>query len=231
LLTAAKVQKDYRTKSSRGGIATIVLVFIVLWIAWDEIGSYLEGVEEHHFHIDGAVAREMQINLDVILAMPCSAVHVNVRDVTEDRVLATELLRKDNVRWDAGGAHELDAAGEAMQRQDVHQALHARKSKFKRIKSTSADGPACRVYGSMDVNRIQGDLHLTVRGHGYWDANLKHVDHSRRQWSWNSFANLKKSTFLTSSTNSRLATCIQNSSTLWMESLHEPIQVGCPYGA
>lgn len=36
---------------------------------------------------------------------------------------------------------------------------------------------SCRIYGSMDVNRVQGDFHITAAGHGYYHSG-QHVDHS-----------------------------------------------------
>merc|ERR1712093_92497 len=47
------------------------------------------------------------------------------------------------------------------------------------------DGPACRIYGSMEVKKVTGNLHVTTLGHGYlsWEhtehelMNLSHVIH------------------------------------------------------
>lgn len=36
---------------------------------------------------------------------------------------------------------------------------------------------SCRIYGSLEGNKVQGDFHITARGHGYGDGK-KHLDHS-----------------------------------------------------
>lgn len=36
---------------------------------------------------------------------------------------------------------------------------------------------SCRIYGSMDVNKVQGDFHITAAGHGYYHSGA-HIDHS-----------------------------------------------------
>jgi hypothetical protein len=36
---------------------------------------------------------------------------------------------------------------------------------------------ACRIYGSLEGNKVQGDFHITARGHGYRE-NAPHLDHS-----------------------------------------------------
>ena len=35
---------------------------------------------------------------------------------------------------------------------------------------------SCRVFGSLDVNKVQGDFHVTARGHGYQEIG-NHLDH------------------------------------------------------
>ncbi|TXC85858.1 hypothetical protein, partial [Streptomyces sp. ISID311] len=39
-------------------------------------------------------------------------------------------------------------------------------------------GPAdsCRVYGSLELNKVQGDFHITARGHGYMEMGA-HLEH------------------------------------------------------
>ena len=39
------------------------------------------------------------------------------------------------------------------------------------------DGPACRVYGSVAVKKVTGNLHITTLGHGY--MSMEHTDHGR----------------------------------------------------
>ena len=48
----------------------------------------------------------------------------------------------------------------------------------KRFRKTShlvKNGPACRVYGSLLVKKVTGNLHITTLGHGYW--SWEHTDH------------------------------------------------------
>jgi hypothetical protein len=40
------------------------------------------------------------------------------------------------------------------------------------------DGSACRIYGSVSVKKVTGNLHITTLGHGYMSGH--HTDHDRR---------------------------------------------------
>ena len=35
---------------------------------------------------------------------------------------------------------------------------------------------ACRIYGSLEGNKVQGDFHITARGHGYQEFG-QHLSH------------------------------------------------------
>lgn len=39
------------------------------------------------------------------------------------------------------------------------------------------DGPACRIYGSVNVKKVTANLHITTLGHGY--MSYEHTDHHR----------------------------------------------------
>jgi hypothetical protein len=40
------------------------------------------------------------------------------------------------------------------------------------------DGPACRIYGSVEVKKVTANLHITTLGHGY--MSFEHTDHQRK---------------------------------------------------
>jgi hypothetical protein len=55
--------------------------------------------------------------------------------------------------------------------------------KFKKTpKLRSGEQPdSCRIFGSLEGNKVQGDFHITARGHGYTEFGLQqHLDHASR---------------------------------------------------
>lgn len=119
--------------------------------------------------------------------MRCDDIHVNVQDASGDRILAGELLNKDKTAWEQWGAgHRLADSLEDKyglgDDEDVHDYLGAaRKSKKKFSKTPKLRGrpdDACRIYGHIEGNKVQGDFHITARGHGYMEWGM-HLDHER----------------------------------------------------
>jgi len=52
-------------------------------------------------------------------------------------------------------------------------------AKTPKIKGHPRDGDSCRVFGSLTVNKVQADFHITARGHGYQELGVPgHLDHS-----------------------------------------------------
>lgn len=93
----AKVSSSYSIRSTRGGYATILLTVGCLFFIWIQFAEYLGGIEEHQFTVDKDVGRDMQINVDMTVAIHCDKISVNVLDKSMDRLIVSELLKFQKV--------------------------------------------------------------------------------------------------------------------------------------
>lgn len=191
-----KTKPSYTEKTSTGGVWTIVLIVLSTVLAWTELGRWWKGTTTHNFAVEQGVGHDLQINLDVVVAMKCDDLHINVQDASGDRILASQALKKDPTMWEHWGSNgishmlgvskkeRLDLSGypgfAEYKEEDVHDHLGAARgskkySKTPRVpKSRMVD--SCRIYGSMHGNKVQGDFHITARGHGYMEFG-QHLDH------------------------------------------------------
>lgn len=201
---SAKTKPSYTSASPRGGQWTIALLVFCTLLTITELRTWWSGEETHHFSVERGVGHELQLNLDVVVAMRCSDLHVNVQDAAMDRILAGDLLTKDDTNWQlwtdkfgdkrrrGGGAykalHEKDKQRQAAEEEDQrvgHVLGHMREGgrKFAKTPKLSRwEKPdSCRIFGSLEGNKVQGDFHITARGHGYTEFGLQqHLDHSSR---------------------------------------------------
>ncbi|KAG7910987.1 hypothetical protein KL906_001367 [Ogataea polymorpha] len=108
--------------------------------------------------------------------MPCNFIHTNVRDATDDRFLAAELLNYQGTvfnvpRWYEQSNKKIttpeleDVLGRSLQASFSHQGAHFDEG-----------APACRIYGAIPVNRVKGELHITGKGYGYRDRTHTPVE-------------------------------------------------------
>ncbi|KAF2102742.1 DUF1692-domain-containing protein [Rhizodiscina lignyota] len=185
-----KTKPTYLTKSRSGGAWTLLLLVTSVSLLISETGRWWAGTTHHSFSVEKGVSHTLQMNLDVVVTMQCSDLHINVQDAAGDRLLASEVLKKDPTTWETWhqkkDVHKLSgAAGDDMRfgkgnEEDVHDYLSAtrgrkRFAKTPRIKRHQ-QADACRIYGSLEGNKVQGDFHITARGHGYMEFG-EHLAH------------------------------------------------------
>ncbi|KAI6856635.1 DUF1692-domain-containing protein [Hortaea werneckii] len=199
-----KTKPSYTQQTSSGGKWTIFLVVASIWLATTELGRWWKGDTTHEFSVEQGVGHDLQINLDVVVAMKCEDLHVNVQDASGDRILAGHALKKDQTTWAQWQGdrrrHTLKASkkerlspdsppdlsgypgfGGEYKEEDVHDYLGAAKKSKKFAKTPRIpkreQADSCRIFGSMHGNKVQGDFHITARGHGYMEFG-QHLDHN-----------------------------------------------------
>lgn len=169
---------------------------ITLYLVWAEIARWWRGSETHTFAVEKGIGRSMQFNTDIVVRMRCQDLHINVQDASGDRILAANMLKREPTNWsqwvDGKGIHRLgrDSKGrlitgegwmdeEGFGEEHVHDIVAAshKKRKFSKTPRLRGQGDSCRIYGSLDLNKVQGDFHVTARGHGY-EPFGEHLDHS-----------------------------------------------------
>lgn len=174
------------------------MIIISAVLLWSELGRWWRGTEEHTFAVEKGISQVLDINLDIVVAMKCADLHVNVQDAAGDRILAASKLKRDPTNWSqwvgARGIHKLgkdengrQITGEGYSTHDegfgeehVHDivALGKKKARWgKTPRLWGAEGDSCRIYGSLELNKVQGDFHITARGHGYMEFG-EHLDHN-----------------------------------------------------
>ena len=125
--------------------------------------------------------------------MKCADLHINVQDASGDRILAGDMLNREPTTWNQWvndkGIHRLgneDGKGrrEELEEEDTHvgHVLGEVKRGSKKFKKTprlrrGVVADSCRIFGSLEGNKVQGDFHITARGHGYMEF-ADHLDHS-----------------------------------------------------
>lgn len=206
-----KTKPTYTSATERGGKWTVVISLLCATLTIFEFQTWWAGSETHHFSVEQGVGHELQLNLDIVVAMKCSDIHVNVQDAAMDRIVAGDLLTREDTNYlawqqrassnkghytantqgknfDSFAQGTGDLRRKQAQEEDTHvqHALsHMRESRSKRkfarapkLKRGEAID-ACRIYGSLEGNKVQGDFHITARGHGYLEpGGRKHLDHA-----------------------------------------------------
>ena len=182
------------------------MIFFSFLFIWAEVSRWWNGYETHNFAVEKGVSHQMQVNIDIVVRMQCKDLHVNAQDAAGDRILAASKLTKDRTNWkqwaDKDGVHRLgrDSEGrintgagwknlahdDGFGEEHVHDIVKAGKKRARWAKTPRAYGKidSCRIYGSLDLNKVQGDFHITARGHGYMEMGEGgHLEHEKFDFS------------------------------------------------
>lgn len=124
----------------------------------------------------------------------CTDLTIDIRDAVGDRLhISDSEFQKDGTTFEIGHAGRIDSipqrdlsvggtisaskkknAKSMFQKEGKSAGPH--QASFSRTAHIVPDGPACRIFGSMNAKKVTGNLHITTLGHGYW--SWEHTDHS-----------------------------------------------------
>ncbi|GAA5865383.1 hypothetical protein JCM8547_005077 [Rhodosporidiobolus lusitaniae] len=170
-----KTNATYKERTTRGGLFTLLIAAVIALLVWTEAREYLYGEPDYSFSVDRGIGHDLQINFDGTVAMPCQYLTVDVRDAVGDRLHISDEFKKDGTTFEVGRAQAMQSQGRERSASEM-----VRDSKGKRVfpktKNVVKDGPACRIYGSIDTKKVTGNLHITTLGHGY--LSWQHTDHA-----------------------------------------------------
>ncbi|KAF8155285.1 endoplasmic reticulum vesicle transporter-domain-containing protein [Mycena galopus ATCC 62051] len=198
-----KVPSTYKQRSDQRGFLTLFVGFITFLLMLNDIGEFVFGWPDHEFSVDTKQGSFMKINVDLVVAMPCSFISVDLRDAVGDRLFLSSTatsrrgrvpgtpqtigIRRDGTKFDVGQATALKEHTKMLSaRQAVAQSRNSRgffttlfqwanvEPYFPRYKH-EPDAGGCRVSGQVEVKKVTANLHITTLGHGY--SSYEHVDH------------------------------------------------------
>ena len=129
--------------------------------------------------------------------MHCEDLHVNVQDAAMDRIMAGDLLTNEPTNYAVWANprkrtyqslnNKRDQQRKKEEEEDSHVSHvlgHMRSNPSRKFANSpriprSAVKDSCRIYGSLEGNKVQGDFHITARGHGYMEFRMpQHLDHT-----------------------------------------------------
>jgi len=182
-----KLPSTYKTRSESRGFLTIFVTFLAFLLVLNDLGEYIWGWPDYEFSVDRDPHNGMNVNVDLVVNMPCQYLSVDLRDAVGDRLYLSDGFRRDGTTFDIGQATALKEHAAALSaRQAISQSrksrgffatLFRRQSQgYKPTYNYKPSGSSCRVYGTVQVKKVTANLHITTLGHGY--SSRQHVDHS-----------------------------------------------------
>ncbi|XP_041052564.1 endoplasmic reticulum-Golgi intermediate compartment protein 2-like [Carcharodon carcharias] len=158
--------------SISGGTVSLLAFTLIAILAIGELSYFQNSWIKYNYQVDTTISSKLQVNLDITVAMKCDYIGADMIDQTEARVGESGNLQYEPTYF------ELSAKEKAWQRmmQNIQQQLNKEhnllefliKSSFNGTTTTksprvvdSTDPPnACRIHGSMKLNKVAGNFHI-----------------------------------------------------------------------
>ncbi|KAF9435243.1 hypothetical protein BGZ76_006658 [Entomortierella beljakovae] len=171
-----KVESGFIKKTGSGGILTLIVTAVLCILVIGEIKDYMTIRNDYSFHVDPLVSHELQVNIDITIASPCDSLTIDLADIGGQQLHLTK-IHKIPTHFTIGASHRLydDIRNQPIDVQKMIRAAHRTAAVEKASKQTDENFKACRMYGSFDITKIAGNLHITSVGHGYPGVHTDHV--------------------------------------------------------
>ncbi|KAF8800826.1 DUF1692-domain-containing protein [Phlegmacium glaucopus] len=115
----------------------------------------------------------LNINIDLVVAMPCGYLSVDLRDAMGDRLFLSGSIQQHCLQAKQSLSHATLAVYSTV--------CSGEKPLFKPMYNYEPAESACRISGTLAVERMTANLHITSLGHGY--ASFSNVDHKQMNFS------------------------------------------------
>ncbi|XP_035217471.1 endoplasmic reticulum-Golgi intermediate compartment protein 2-like isoform X2 [Stegodyphus dumicola] len=193
-----KVHEEYKQPTASGGTVSILSFIMIIVLVYTEIRYYSSSQLKFEYSVDHDIDSKLKINVDITVAMPCATIGADILDVTNQNTEFFGELDEELTHFEMTEMQK--AQWQTMQRINLYirEEYHAIQDLIWRDGYTNIlrglptgsnvhNGPpnACRLKGSLVVNKVSGNFHITAgkhiplaAGHAHISAFLKDSDYN-----------------------------------------------------
>ncbi|RZC35060.1 COPIIcoated ERV and/or ERGIC N domain containing protein [Asbolus verrucosus] len=193
-----KIEETFKETSSVGGTFSIFSFLLIIWLVYSEINYYLDSKFVFKFSPDTDYDAKLKINVDITVAMPCSNLGADTLDSTHQNAYKFGSLEEEDTWFELAPNQQIHFDNKKHFNSYLREEYHAIKdllwkSSFSTMfadmpeRSSHPDRPydACRIYGSLILNKVSGNFHITAgkslnlpRGHIHISTFMSERDYN-----------------------------------------------------
>lgn len=194
-----KVPESYQETSATGGGMSVVVFIIIIVLVVSEIRYYASSQFVFDYDVDSEFQGKLRLNIDIIVAMKCAHVGADVLDQTGQNTEMFGHLQEEEVSFELSPKqinyfktmHHINSYLRE-EYHTLHEFLWRTGFSAKSSSWPKWDGAApavkdgCRFHGSLTVNKVAGNFHVTAgksvpvfpRGHAHLSMMMKESDYN-----------------------------------------------------
>ncbi|XP_018567670.1 endoplasmic reticulum-Golgi intermediate compartment protein 2 [Anoplophora glabripennis] len=193
-----KVDETFKETSSVGGTFSIISFLIIIVLVYSEVNYYLNSKFMFKFSPDIHFDEKLKINVDITIAMPCHNVGADILDSTNQNAFKFGSLEEEDTWFELAHNQQIHFDNKRHFNSYLREEYHAVKDLLWRSsfsthfgelppRNHNPDRPydACRIFGSLILNKVAGNFHITAgkslnlpRGHVHISAFMTERDYN-----------------------------------------------------
>ncbi|XP_033645795.1 endoplasmic reticulum-Golgi intermediate compartment protein 2-like [Asterias rubens] len=181
-----KIPESYQETSSTGGTLALLTFSLIIILVVSEVRYYMETRMKYEYNVDTDLTSKLRINLDITVAMKCGWIGADVVDVSGMTTSPAQgALGEEAVFFEMSSEQRerqrlLQMIKSSLKDEHAIQDLlfqtgfDSSPSKGHANKAGKGVPDACRIHGTLVVNKVAGNFHVTVgksiphpRGHAH----------------------------------------------------------------
>ncbi|KAK6937145.1 Endoplasmic reticulum vesicle transporter, C-terminal [Dillenia turbinata] len=203
-----RAEEHLLQKTKSGALVSIIGLIIIATLFVHELSYYLTTYTVHQMSVDLKRGETLPIHINMTFpSLPCDVLSVDAIDMSgkhevdldtniwklrlnkDGYIIGTEYLSDLVEKEHAAHKHddEKDHSEDSTQKIHMHGFDQEAENLVKKVKQALANGEGCRVYGTLDVQRVAGNFHISVHAlnifvaqmifEGAMHVNVSHVIH------------------------------------------------------
>ncbi|XP_071450259.1 endoplasmic reticulum-Golgi intermediate compartment protein 2 [Hetaerina americana] len=170
-----KVSDTYIEASPIGGTLTLLAWIAITWIIYWEVTFYLDARFKFRFLPDTEFDAKLKVNVDITVAMPCANLGADILDSTNQNILQFGHLEEEDTWFALSEQQRLHFDAIKKVNTNLREESHALQDVLWRSTYLSLFGDmppredipdyppdACRFHGTLMLNKVAGNLHVTA---------------------------------------------------------------------
>jgi len=169
-----KLPEEIAQKSSIGGTVSLLSRLLIAFVIYKEIRYYFETSLVFKFVPDADIQSKLKFNLDMTVKMPCKNIGADILDSTNQNTFSFGVIEEEDVWWNLCPeqrqhfdymqhlnrylTEEYHSVAEIMYKTNDHLLTKMPERSLRPVEPFDA----CRIHGTLTVNKVSGNFHVTA---------------------------------------------------------------------
>ncbi|KAG5672175.1 hypothetical protein PVAND_002325 [Polypedilum vanderplanki] len=168
-----KLPEEIEQKTNIGGTVSILSRLLILLVIYKEMKYYFETSLIFRFEPDVDILQHIKFNLDMTVKMPCKNIGADILDSTNQNTFSFGVIEEEDTWWNLCPEQKQHFDYMSHLNKYLTEEYHSiaeimyKTNEFLNVKmpprSIKAIEPydACRIHGSLKLNKVAGNFHVT----------------------------------------------------------------------